>query len=154
MIHQHLTTCSFGSSYAKSNMHWPIENSSEEAVDVWELLHVSLAHAGFRIPLWLIQVCYVSPCTGIWPMDLNFPMFSMGVRIFRASNDVGPLLESERIQNRPPLWLTIGHGNRSSGVYMKNSTNTTVNQWHDSWWGPTKLVHSIRLFFRNQGNRQ
>ena len=29
-------------------------------------------------------------------------------------------LESERIQNRPPLWLTIGFGNRSSGVYMQN----------------------------------
>ena len=24
-------------------------------------------------------------------MDLNFPMFATGVRIFRASNDVGPL---------------------------------------------------------------
>ena len=54
----------------------------------------------------------------------------------------------ERFQNRPPLWLTIGLGNRSSGVYMQNSTNTTVNQWHNSWWGPTRLVHSIRLFFR------
>jgi hypothetical protein len=27
--------------------------------------------------------------TGIWPMDLNFPVFATGVRIFRASNDVG-----------------------------------------------------------------
>ena len=77
--------------------------------------------------------------TGIWPTDLDFPMFATGVRIF---------------QNRPPLWLTIGLGNRSSGIYMQNSTNTTVNQWHNSWWGPTMLVHSIRLFFRNQGNRQ
>ena len=24
-------------------------------------------------------------------MDLNFPVFATGVRIFRASNDVGPL---------------------------------------------------------------
>ena len=24
-------------------------------------------------------------------MDLNFPVFGTGVRIFRASNDVGPL---------------------------------------------------------------
>ena len=29
--------------------------------------------------------------TGTWPMDLNFPVFATGVRIFRASNDVGPL---------------------------------------------------------------
>ena len=29
--------------------------------------------------------------TGIWPMNLNFPVFATGVRIFRASNDVGPL---------------------------------------------------------------
>jgi hypothetical protein len=28
--------------------------------------------------------------TGTWPMDLNFPVFAMGVRIFKASNDVGP----------------------------------------------------------------
>ena len=27
--------------------------------------------------------------TGIWPMNLNFPVFATGVRIFRASNDVG-----------------------------------------------------------------
>ena len=40
------------------------------------------------------------------------------------------------------------------GVYIQNSTNMTVNQWHNSWWGPTRLVHSFRLFFRNQGNRQ
>jgi hypothetical protein len=65
-------------------------------------------------------------------------------------------LESERIQNRPRPWLTIGLGNRLSGVYMQNSTNTaiTVNQGHNSWWGSTRLMHSIRLFFRNQGNRQ
>jgi hypothetical protein len=25
-------------------------------------------------------------------MDLNFPVFATGVRIFRASNDVGPLV--------------------------------------------------------------
>ena len=37
-------------------------------------------------------------------------------------------LESERIQNRPPTKLTIGLGNRLSGVYMQNSTNTSVNQ--------------------------
>jgi hypothetical protein len=37
-------------------------------------------------------------------------------------------LESEIIQNRPPTKLTIGLGNRLSGVYMQNSTNTTVNQ--------------------------
>ena len=24
--------------------------------------------------------------TGIWPMDLNFPVFATGIRIFRASN--------------------------------------------------------------------
>jgi hypothetical protein len=53
-------------------------------------------------------------------------------------------LESERIQNRPPPWLTIGLENRLSGIYMQNSTNTTVNQGHNSWC----------LFFRNQGNRQ
>jgi hypothetical protein len=83
----------------------------------------------------------VHKITGTWPMDLNFPVFATGVRIFRASNDVGPLFLG-------PL------GNRLSWVYMQNSTNTTVNQWHKSWWGPTRLVHSIRLFFRNQGNRQ
>jgi hypothetical protein len=38
----------------------------------------------------------------------------------------------EKIQNRPPPWLTIGLGNRLSGVYMQNSTNTTVNQGHNS----------------------
>jgi hypothetical protein len=32
---------------------------------------------------WVIKI------TGIWPMDLNFPVFATGVRIFRASNDVG-----------------------------------------------------------------
>jgi hypothetical protein len=63
-------------------------------------------------------------------------------------------MESERIQDRPPPWLTIGLGNRLSEVYMQNSTNTTVNQGHNSWWGSTRLVHSIGLFFRNQGNRQ
>ena len=65
-------------------------------------------------------------------------------------------LESERIQIRPRPWLTIGLGNRLSGVYMQNSTNTTVtvNQGQNSWWGSTQSVHSIRLFFRNQGNRQ
>jgi hypothetical protein len=63
-------------------------------------------------------------------------------------------LESERIQNRPPPCLTIGLGNWLSVVYMQNSTNTTVKQGHNSWWGSTRLVHSIRLFFRNQGNRQ
>jgi hypothetical protein len=31
------------------------------------------------------------PITGICPMDLNSPVFAMRVRIFRASNDVGPL---------------------------------------------------------------
>jgi hypothetical protein len=41
-------------------------------------------------------------------------------------------LESERIQKRPPPWLTIGLGNRLSGVYMQNSTNTTVNQGHNN----------------------
>jgi hypothetical protein len=41
-------------------------------------------------------------------------------------------LESERIQNRPPPWLTIGLENRLSGIYMQNSTNTTVNQGHNS----------------------
>jgi hypothetical protein len=41
-------------------------------------------------------------------------------------------LESERIQNRPPTKLTIGLENRLSGVYMQNSTNTTVNQEHNS----------------------
>jgi hypothetical protein len=50
--------------------------------------------------------------------------------------------------------LTIGLGNRLSVVYMQNGTNTTVKQGHNSWWGSTRLVHSIRLFFRNQGNRQ
>jgi hypothetical protein len=34
-------------------------------------------------------------------------------------------LESGRIQNRPPTKLTTGLGNRLSGVYMQNSTNTT-----------------------------
>jgi hypothetical protein len=63
-------------------------------------------------------------------------------------------LESERIQDRPPPWLTIGLGNRLSEVYMQNSTNMTVNQGHNSWWGSTRLVHSIGLFFKNQGNRQ
>jgi hypothetical protein len=29
--------------------------------------------------------------TGTWPMNLNFLVFATGVRIFRASNDVGPL---------------------------------------------------------------
>jgi hypothetical protein len=29
--------------------------------------------------------------TGTWPMDLNFPVCATGLRIFRASNDVGPL---------------------------------------------------------------
>ena len=33
----------------------------------------------------------VGHVTGIWPMDLNFPVFATGVRIFRASNDVGTL---------------------------------------------------------------
>jgi hypothetical protein len=41
-------------------------------------------------------------------------------------------LESERIQNRPLPWLTIGLENRLSGVYMQNGTNTTVNQGHNS----------------------
>ena len=39
-------------------------------------------------PRRLLQVLL---CTDMWPMDLNFPVFAMGVRIFRASNDVGPL---------------------------------------------------------------
>jgi hypothetical protein len=60
-------------------------------------------------------------------MDLNLPVFATGLRIFRASNDVGP-----RIQNRPLPKLTIGLGNRLSGVYMQNITNTTVNQGHNS----------------------
>ena len=34
---------------------------------------------------------------------------------------------------------------------MQNSTNTTVNQWHNSWWGSTRLVHSIRLIFQKSG---
>jgi hypothetical protein len=42
--------------------------------------------------------------------------------------------------------LTIGLGNRLSTVYMQNSTNMTVNQGHNSWWGSTRLEHSIRLF--------
>ena len=41
-------------------------------------------------------------------------------------------LESERIQNRPPPWLTIGLENRLSGIYMQNSTNTTIIQGHNS----------------------
>ena len=41
-------------------------------------------------------------------------------------------MESKRIQNRPPPWLTIGLGNRLSGVYMQNSTNTTVKQRYNS----------------------
>ena len=38
-------------------------------------------------------------------MDLNFPMFATGVRIFRASNDVGPLFVdpgSTRILEKKP----------------------------------------------------
>ena len=30
-------------------------------------------------------------CTSTWPMVLNFPVFATVERIFRASNDVGPL---------------------------------------------------------------
>ena len=45
-------------------------------------------------------------------------------------------LESERIQNKPPTKLTIGLGNRLSGVYMQNSTNTTVNRGTTADRGP------------------
>jgi hypothetical protein len=34
-------------------------------------------------------IFYLCRNTGIWPMYLNFPVFATGVRIFRASNDVG-----------------------------------------------------------------
>jgi hypothetical protein len=33
------------------------------------------------------------------------------------------VLESERIQNRPPPWLTIGLGNRLSGVYVTSEND-------------------------------
>ena len=60
-------------------------------------------------------------------------------------------LESERIQNRPPLWLTIGR--RRGGIYAKQyeyDSKAVAQQL----MGSHTLVHSIRLFFRNQGNRQ
>ena len=38
-----------------------------------------------------MPVVIVGIPTGTCPIDLNFPVFAMGVRIFRASNDVGPL---------------------------------------------------------------
>jgi hypothetical protein len=43
------------------------------------------------LPLLLYTVCIFLALhiTGIWPMDLNFPVFATGVRICRASNDVG-----------------------------------------------------------------
>jgi hypothetical protein len=72
-------------------------------------------------------------------------------------------LESERIMTRwrpreskidlRLSWQSV-LGTDCRGVYMQNSTNTTLNQGHNNWWGSTRLVHSIRLFFRNQGNRQ
>jgi hypothetical protein len=60
-------------------------------------------------------------------MDVNFPVFATGY-VFSGL----VTMESKRIQNRPPTKLTIGLGNRLSGVYMQNSTNTTVNQGHNS----------------------
>jgi hypothetical protein len=60
-------------------------------------------------------------------------------------------LESERIQNRPPTKLIIGLGNRLSGVYMQNSTNTTVNQWHSSWWGVHKVSAFHPFIFQKSG---
>jgi hypothetical protein len=49
-------------------------------------------------------------------MDLNFPVFAMGVRIFRASNDVGPLFlgpGSTRI-------LEINTGKQQNGGVLLN----------------------------------
>jgi hypothetical protein len=60
-------------------------------------------------------------------------------------------LESERIQNRPPPWLTIGLGNRLSWVYMQNSTNTTVNQGHNSSWGVYKVSALHSFIFQKSG---
>jgi hypothetical protein len=47
-------------------------------------------------------------------MDLNFPVFATGVRIFRASNDVGPLISGSwvhtniRNKNIAYGWLKMG----------------------------------------------
>jgi hypothetical protein len=46
---------------------------------------------GNRLSVVYMQNGQVLFSTGTWPMDLNFPVFATGVRIFRASNDVGPL---------------------------------------------------------------
>ena len=43
-------------------------------------------------------------------MDLNFPVFATGVRMFRASNDVGPLFlgpGSTRILEKKHLFLVF-----------------------------------------------
>ena len=44
----------------------------------------ALLYIYVRNPVW------IETTIDIWPMDLNIPVFATGVRIFRASNDVGP----------------------------------------------------------------
>jgi hypothetical protein len=55
-------------------------------------------------------------------MDLNFPVFATGIRIFRASNDVGPLFlgpGSTRILeiNMLYFWVLGPHIARNDGYF-------------------------------------
>jgi hypothetical protein len=60
-------------------------------------------------------------------------------------------LESGRIQNRPPPWLTIGLGNRLSWVYMQNSTNTTVVPGAQQLMGVHKVSALHPFIFQKSG---
>jgi hypothetical protein len=60
---------------------------------------------------------------------------------------------------RPPTKLTIGLGNRLSGVYMQNSTNMTVNQGgvpseliqsHGDWKSDTYKKYLVPSFQHRQ----
>jgi hypothetical protein len=82
--------------------------------------------------------------TGIWPMDLNFPVFATGVRIFRASNDVGPLFlgpGSTRIYS-----IRVDPGPRNKGP---TSIRVDKGPWNK---GPTSLLAlKIRTPVANTG---
>jgi hypothetical protein len=57
-------------------------------------------------------------------MDLNFLVFAMGVHIFRASNDVGPLFLG------PGSTLILEINTKSFGVNFKHISGKKLGQTH------------------------
>ena len=77
--------------------------------------------------------------TGIWPMNLNFPVFATGVRIFRSSNDVGPLFVgpgSTRILEKKT------QGKKQNGGVLLNFLLLSISLISDSCFFPLVFVCS------------